>query len=244
MKTKVLVLMVALVATGCSKKGFYREEMNAEFGQELQVTDASVQEELARRAQLPKPFRLGVYFRDPEMRGIDAGFSRRWSEEERERIFSVLEGFRGQQISHVVNVLPIQEKDQYGQIDQSLPAIRRSAARFGVDAVLVISGVGETVRNANAAALTYLLLAPMFFVRGTNVDSLFIVRATLWDVRNEFLYAAAETEAQTARARPMADAEEKEILLESRKKAVDGLAVELGRQLNGWTGTGIAAQLP
>jgi hypothetical protein len=38
------------------------------------------------------------------------------------------------------------------------------------------------------------LIAPALFVPGSEVDTLFLSSASMWDVRNEYLYLTAEAE--------------------------------------------------
>ena len=59
----------------------------------------------------------------------------------------------------------------------------------------------STTRRAhyiNNLGWSYLLLLPTLFVPGSQADTLFFANATLWDVRNEFLYLTAETEATSS----------------------------------------------
>lgn len=219
---KILVLLLAL--SGCAHKGSVQEEFHLGPAQSVQVDSAEVQRILDKRPQLPKPFRLGVYFRQPQLRGVEEGIWSRWSVAERQKIFRALETIPEAEVSAVFAVATVPE--------ESVEAIRVAAARQGAHAVLIVNATGESVNSANGLAFGYLLLAPIFFLHGNDVETLFSARATLWDVRNEFQYLTAEGEAQKKASRPLSAPRTEEQLLEVRAAALTDLCDQLQRQLD------------
>jgi hypothetical protein len=173
---------------------------------------------------LPKPFRLGVYFRQPRLSGVPEGISTRWSVAERQQVFRALERIPESEVSAIFTVATAP--------DESSEAIRVAAARQGAHAVLVVNATGESVNSANGLALGYLLVAPIFFLHGNDVETLFTARATLWDVRNEFLYLTAEGEATRKTSRPLTATNTEQQLGETRAAALTDLCDQIQRQLD------------
>ena len=50
-------------------------------------------------------------------------------------------------------------------------------------------------RYNNFAALLYWTIVGLYLVPGTHSDALVMINGSLWDVRNEYLYATEEAEA-------------------------------------------------
>jgi len=225
---KIFLLLFLLSA--CSS-GFHREDLRSSLRDAPVVTVEEVGLELAKRPQLPRPFRLGVYFKEPIPGHEGERKLARWSEEER----WILQGVS----------LPAEEVSQYFRVSPELvqsPAlgdVRKAAARQGADAVLIISGAQETNLRPNLLSSFYLLLLPVFFVNGTEMETYFAARASLWDVRNEYLYLGAEAESERAAARPRASLNRETFLLKTRVEALERLKVELTRQLQGIVGAKI-----
>lgn len=208
------IFLVLLVLSGCSR-GFHREELRAGLEGPV-INDQAVAEEFRKSAQLPKPFRLGVYFKE-----IQGGT--RWKVEEKEIFHSV-----ALPPGEVSAVFPISEELVP---TQDFRSVRLAAARQGADAVLVVSGVEELKQSPNGWAATYLLVLPMLFARGIDQESLFIARALLWDVKNSFLYLGAEAESEKVISRPLAFPAREEQKKSTRREALEKLKIELESQI-------------
>ena len=111
-----------------------------------------------------------------------------------------------------------------------LPAIRVAAARHGADAVLVVSGADEVKHTGNGWTLAYLAILPMAFAPGNEVDVLFIAHAEMWDVRNEYLYLAAEAESEARQQRPLFFVDSEQATRDAHAEATELLATELGER--------------
>lgn len=215
------VLWLLVFLCGCSH-GFHREAVRGEGP--LQVTDNEVANEFKRRPQLPKPFRLGVYFSNPSVIGLSDTVRTRWTAEEKAQFLDLA----GQEVGEVIFI----SGDTFAETD--LKSIRLTAARYGADAVLILGGSGEVISAPNNLGISYLFVLPAFFVHGNDVSSLFIARASIWDVRNEYLYVAAEAENEVTKGRPLLFPQQKENLFEARKTALESLRGELKKQLQAW----------
>lgn len=219
---KVILLSVFLVS--CSSKGFHRESLRGSLDTP-QVSDQAIADEFAKVAQLPKPFRLGVYFK--RLEGEQDLALSRWREEDREVLYGM--DFPKEEVKAV---FPISEELV---VSPDFRSVRLAGAKQGADAVLVISGAQKVNHSPNELASTYLLLFPLLFVKGTEVESLFLARALLWDVKNGFLYLGAEAEAEKSWDRPLAFPKTKELILSARREALEKLKLELVRQMKGIT---------
>jgi hypothetical protein len=213
MKLVLSAFLILALVSGCS--GFHRERLRESFpspGAEAEITDDEVGKELAKKAQLPNPFRLGVFFQElPE----------RWQSEEKELFLAL-------KIPTMAAAFAVHPDLVSGG---EFLDLRRAAAQQGADALLVVNGIEEVKRSPNGLAATYLLLLPSLFVKGIEVEALFLSRALLWDVRNSFLYLGAEAESEATRSfAPFAEV--RGFLAENRRRSLARLTEELGRQAN------------
>ena len=218
--------LVALLALGAcaGNSGFQQPAVRdaSQTGRPV-VNDGRVQQAFALRPQLPKPYRLGVFFRQAE--STDGAAAWRWEPAHREAILALDAQLVGK--GDVSDVFTIGHGALAGD---GLTEIRVAAARHGADAVLIVSGVDETAVSANGWAATYLAVLPVFFAPGNDLDVLFTVHAEMWDVRNEYLYLAAEAEAEAHQRRALPYIDAQAAIEESQSEAVSLLAGELRKR--------------
>jgi hypothetical protein len=110
-------------------------------------------------------------------------------------------------------------------------AIRLAAARAGADAVLVVGGVSDVDRYNNPLGATYVLLVTPLFVPGTVADGLFMVSASLWDVRNQYLYLSIEAEGTSSQTLPAFFVNEQQLVKDAKSDAMKALHKELAARL-------------
>lgn len=218
-----ILLIFLLTLNACSARGFRQDSLRAADPGPAVVTNEGVRDELARKAQLPKPFRLGIFWKDPNGPAPEQSF-RRWSFEEKKELLSLAEAFSPLEVSASFPILT-----EVGE-EGDLGSVRVAAARQGADAVLVVSGAQETFVDMNAAAFSYLLLLPTLFVKGNDAEARFVARAQLFDVRNGFLYLAAEGEALKQERRTPFGLDAGALLKATRTEALGELKEELKRQ--------------
>lgn len=220
-------LSVIFLMVGCaSSRGFNRGDLRERLSGPVVVNDGDIAKALATKAQLPKPFKVGVFFKDPKSRNHDSDSVWTWTAEDKKKILEI-----------------VQKKKTDGEIsdafvisdatvgDTDLKSLRLAAARHGADALLVVSGVNDLDRYTNNWSWTYIVIVPTLFVPGTVNDSLFMARAAMWDVRNEFLYLTAESESMKRQTRPAAYADIREVTLEAKTEAVNLLGEEISKML-------------
>lgn len=88
---------------------------------------------------------------------------------------------------------------------QSLTELRGTAARYGVDWLLIVDGAAAVDRYNNyKAGLLYWTIAGAFMADGTHSDALCVVKATLWDVKTGAALFDEEAEARTRTVGPAA----------------------------------------
>jgi hypothetical protein len=108
-----------------------------------------------------------------------------------------------------------------------------AAARHGADALLVVQAACDQIRDTNGWAATYALVIPVLFAPAGELETVFHTNATMFDVRNGYLYMAAESEAENEQKRAHVWLDSDEGLEVARAKAIEDLGKELGEQLEG-----------
>ncbi len=203
--------MTIALGAGCSSSGFNRGALKEQIGvAKPVVTDGEIKDVLNRKPNLPKPFKLAVYFKPPVAPGNESlNQPWRWSEADKTALTQVATDLKNEKV--ISTVYPVLETLVD---DHSLRGIRLAAAKMGADAVLIVEGAGQTDRYINGWGWTYALILPALFVRGTQTDTLFMVSASMWDVRNEYLYLTAEAEGQSHATSSPAGGETDEVLFD------------------------------
>jgi len=182
-------ILFILFLTGCSSTGFNRGALQKQLSVKSPVVnDAEIAKALKLKPNLPRPFKVGVYFAPPKGHYNQQDW--RWETKDKEIFLEIPKELKNTElISEVFQI------SQATMIGDDLQSIRLAAAKHGADAVLVITGTADVDRYNNSLGFTYILLVTAFFIPGSEVDALFMTNATLWDVRNEYLYLTAEAEA-------------------------------------------------
>jgi hypothetical protein len=226
-----LALIAAVsVCSGCafSPRGFDRGALTRSAHVARQeVTDAEIGRVLALRPQLQFPFRLAVWFRPPraERWSSARSLSRadfRWRDEDREAVLAALRPLVASGILTEIAAIP----DSVVTGDD-LRAARLAGARHGADALLVVSGAGDVDRYNNWASVLYVTLVGLWIVPGSHAEGIFLASGSLWDVRNEFLYATAEAEGTSGKTGPAVLLEDEETILGAKRAALAALGKEL-----------------
>ena len=218
MTIRLLILLGLVCVTACAKsRGFDRGKLDTDLSQVALVTDEDIRKALELRPQLPKPFRLGVFFREK-----NPARDWSWQPEDKDALLHAGENLKRRDL--VSEVAYVSTNIASGD---ELKAIRYAAAQHGVDAVLIVSGVAATDRYNNLLGPSYALIVTPFFVPGTVIDSLFVAHAALWDVRNGFLYASSEVDARSSITRPAFFAREPDSIARAKADAIKKLAVDV-----------------
>jgi hypothetical protein len=222
-------VVLTLLQTGCSSKGFNRGELKEQVGVlKPKFDDKEIKEAFTKKSNLPKPFKLGVYFKSPnKTKGMDGEW--RWTEQDKALLEEIGQEMKSEGL--VSEIIPIM-----GSLvaDEDIKSLRLVAAKHQADALLIVGGAGQIDRYINNWGWSYALLLPTFFVPGSQADTLFITNATLWDVRNEYLYLTAEAEATTKDTYIAAfGKQDKDLLDQTKTESLTNLKGELKKMIKG-----------
>ena len=218
MSRKVRCIAIIVLFLGCaSSRGFDRGELQTAVSPEAIVTEEEIQRVLELKPQLPQPFKLGIYLTNPKSRHWSSSWN--WLPRDKETILAIGESLASQGlVSETIFVSPATAPDE------KLKSIRLAAARHGLDAVLVVSGISDIDRYNNALGPTYALIVTPLFVPGTVVDGIFLSHAGLWDVRNGYLYVSVEADGESSATGPAAFLDESDVVDESKEKSLTALS--------------------
>ncbi len=220
----ILAVLTTFVFAGCAS-GFNRGELQKQIGViNPKFDDAEIKEAYNKKAALPKPFKLGIYFKAPQNEQW------RWSEQDKAYVTEELvKELKADGL--ITDVFPITASVV---TDDDLKSLRLAAAKHQADALLIVGGGAQVDRYINNWGWTYALIAPAFFVPGSKADTLFMANASLWDVRNEFLYLTAEAESTKSRTYVAAfGKQDKELITDAKSEAMSGLKSELKKMIKG-----------
>lgn len=200
-----MLTVLVIILTGCAaSKGFDRGALRGSFGQI--TTDQDIQAVLALKPQLPSPFKVAVYLNSISMNNQ----RRLWTEADKNALLVYVDQLKNAGIVSEVYLI----SDDVAQPNNpaifphsqnranSLKELRLAAARYGADAVLTIIDVSSVDRYNNAAAFLYWTIIGAYVAPGTHSDALVMIKSSLWDVRNEYLYATEEAEGIVQRIGP------------------------------------------
>ncbi|EHQ06678.1 hypothetical protein [Leptonema illini] len=233
MNVRRLTLFVfsIMLLSYCST-GFTREERSYPSAG-YQVDVASIHTELQRRPQLRFPTRIAVFLDQPPTRRGEAPW--RFTASEIEQVTGLEEELRAAGVASQLFLMTEQTAILSGlahQWDQAnLETIRLLAARHGAEAVLVISGESRVTASANPLSIMYLTVAGVWLIPGSHRDALFYIRASLWDVRNQFLYASVQAEGEATQLRPYGFISEESVVESAKSKAFADFTPELRKRL-------------
>lgn len=219
---KISAVFLIVFLTGCaSSSGFNRGYLRNSFGQieKKEVTDNEIEEALKAKPQLSKPFRLAVY---TELNSWQVN----WTPHDKAELKKLENNLIKEGVVSEIVYLNSSMIEGLENAD-----IRLAAARTGADAILIIQGSGVIDKYNNFLGSTYFLLITPFFVPGTVADGLFMFNASMWDVRNQYLYLSSEAEAQASQTRPAFFIEEKHILQDAKSEAIKKLRQDIESRL-------------
>ena len=216
----ILLSLSALFLFSCANsQGFNRDQMRSELKDQTIETESNIEAVLKLKPQLPKKFKLAIYFKRNNSYYYNY---HNWTGENKEQ----LKGLKKDLIKKgiVSDAFIINDSIVNGN---KLKDIRLAAARSGADAVMVIDGISSVDKYNNPLGATYFLIVTPFFVPGTEADALFVSRANLWDVRNEYLYLSVESEGIAKETRPAFFTEEQRVIEKAKNKALEDLAPDI-----------------
>ncbi len=219
MKYLLLCLSALFLFSCATSQGFNRDRMRSQLNEDTVKTESDIEEILKLKPQLPKKFKLAIYFKVPTEYYYRYN---KWNAENKEHFELLKKDLIKKGI--VSDAFIINESIVHGK---KLKDIRVAAARAGADAVMVIDGVSSVDKYNNPLGATYCLIITPFFVPGTEADALYVSRANLWDVRNEYLYLSIESEGMAKETRPAFFIENSRVIEKAKNAALKDLAPDI-----------------
>lgn len=185
-----LSVLIMTIAVGCSTSKFERPDFEKKIGQvKPRFEERDIQKNFEKKVNLPKPFSIAVYFKEPNVRQEDRAW--RWNLKEKEAFVKKLRETVDKE--YVSNVFLMGEPIEDGR---DLYDVRVAASKYGADSVLVVQAATEVQREMSRWAGSYILVAPLLFVNGNRAQAYFGMSASLWDVRSEMLYLTLNSEGE------------------------------------------------
>ena len=228
MRNIIAILLILALSACSSSRGFDRGELRDKITDRKVVTEDDIRKAIESRPQLPSPFKLAIYFAPPKSDYRYNSTSWNWVSEDKEKLLEIGPALKSKNL--ISEAIIIGDSILEGTDNK---AIRLAAARAGADAVLIVNAVSATDRYNNTLGATYFLIITPFFVPGTVIDSLFMVNASMWDVRNQYLYLSTEAEGTATETRPAFLAEEKRVIKNAKGNAIEAISKELTVRLTG-----------
>jgi len=118
--------------------------------------------------------------------------------------------------------------------DSRLNSVKKArilAARFDADTVLILKNKVEVKSSSNVLSIFYLTILGIWISPGTERDYKVTFHSALWDARNEFLYATAESEAVAKATRPLGWFNDEENIIKLKAEALDKIKAELSSRI-------------
>lgn len=183
-----LSVVLLTVAVGCSSTKFVRADFEKRVGVvRPRFQEEDIQKNFEKKINLPKPFTIAVYFKDPERQHGTPAW--RWDLKEKQ---SFLKKMRESVDKEMVSGVFLMDETIDERAD--LYKVRLAASKYGADSVLIVQAASDTIRENTRWAASYALVLPILFVNGNKVDAHFSINASLWDVRTEMLYMSMSSE--------------------------------------------------
>lgn len=228
----ISLLIVTVILSGCSSKGFNREQLRSELKvKRPEVSEAEIKKVLEKKPQLPHPFKIAVFFNEPQRTLYNNGIWK-WNDQDKDLVLGIKDKLQlKDQISDIfiINSSIVESTD--------LKSLRLAAAQHGADALLIIKGTNQNDRYSNNWAWTYLAIVTAFFVPASKLDVLFLAQASMWDVRNEYLYLTAEAESIKSQTRPAYFIKDRPLTEKAKVDSMNQLCNEIAKRIEASIGT-------
>jgi hypothetical protein len=239
MKFRWILLTAALIGANCSSTGYSRTSLANNKPTDILIDDAEIKKYTDLKPQVSLPFKIGVYVVENEnsLFRIDGN--------EKNELLAIEADLKKRGIVSQMYLIkknisnPLEEKEVSGYQNRyqqrtdtlnSIKAVRILAAKYGADAVLIVNPEVTVKRTCNGFCSLYLTIAGIWLAPGSEREVIFNVNASLWDVKNEYLYLTAESEAVKTKTRPYGILDEEALIKEAKTEAFTSFVKELGKR--------------
>lgn len=216
-------VLLMLLAGGCAGSAeFDRTAMRATLGT-AEIPDAQPVSTVAHAdmPNPPHPLRLALYFVERDMPIRHNIRMAKWMDGDKDALMKGLTPLHREGI--VADTFLLADSTIHGYDVQK---IRKAAARYDADAVLIVEGVGSVDRHNNGYAAWYVTLIGAYVAPGTVSDALVMIHSSLWDARAERLYATQTVEGRSTLTGPAVSLEDDQALAQAKTAAL----IELGKR--------------
>ena len=225
-----MILAFLLFLTGCaSSQGLHADSLQ----QTLQNEEARFVGALPSISTASPPIRqgppkLGLYV-------MPTGFARHefeWTDTDREALRAWTNGLQRDGLINGASSLQLSSIK-----GNQLAQLRESAARYGADLLLIVEGAAAVDRYNNyKGPLLYWTILGAYFADGTHSDALCLVRGSIWDVKTGLLLSSEEAEGRAETVGPAAFVDDRVMIEQAKRKALDGLERRVAEQLKRFRG--------
>lgn len=224
---RLVIASWMVVLAGCaSSQGLHPDRLQAVLEQEeSRFAGTTPRVESPPRRNAPT---LGLYL-------TQAGFLHRefqWTTLDRDKILAWSKGLQlsGGKSAGFVSLASLK--------GNNLTELKNSAARYGIDWVLVFDGAAAVDRYNNyKAGLLYWTILGAYFADGTHSDALCLMSATLWDVKTGAQLFKQQAQGMTTKVGPAALVDDREEIERARSMALETLLQRLTDQFTTFAGT-------
>lgn len=233
----IFFITIHLIFQSCASSGMDRGKLPDISGQKIVIDDEEIKKYASLKPQLKMPFRVGVYFVSNE------GAHYRINGEDKSEFLKIENelkeiGIVSQMFFVSNSILEVDNSNEdsyYGdrykertKTLESVKAIRILSSRYGADAVLIVQPKSYYKKVSNIFSIFYLTIAGIWIAPGSSRESRFEFAATLWDVKNEYLYFTSEADSSSETSpKPLGFIDDEEIVEIDKKKALDTLSKEV-----------------
>lgn len=230
-KAIFLALIIPVSLLQCGASGFDRGPLPSLQGKAVS-NDSKITQQLATRPQLPEKFKLAVYLYEEQHRD-------RLSHADLKELLQIEAQLKKSGVIQTMFLVrptiadagAIMPASGHRYVAEPLLDIRRQAARYGADVVLVLTPKSDLQSEANVLSLFYLTIVGIWIAPGSERDHKYSIDASMWDVRNGYLYATAYSEVQKNRTRPLGWLDHSEIIATDRRAAMLELRAEIQKRI-------------
>ena len=224
-RIREIIAFTAMLAAGCAtSQSLHPDRLRTVLAQEeSRFLGAPLSAPAIDAGKLSPPKALGLYLKP-------TGFLHHefdWTDRDRDRVLEWSRSFPlgpGSRSAGFVHLSSIK--------GDTLTELRTSAARHGVDLLLVFDGAAAVDRYNNyKAPLLYWTILGAYLADGTESDALCLLKASIWDIKTGTLLAVEESEARVTTVGPAAFVDDDKSLLAARQQALSDLLEKLKTRL-------------
>jgi rhombotail lipoprotein len=193
-----------------------------------QYDDKEIQTNFNKKPQIRFPFKIAVFEdfdREVELSTAD-----------KENFIQLEESLQDKKIVSKLffintQILPESEKIINNPNYNSVKKARLLASRYESDTVLILRKKLIIESNHNLLSVLYLTIIGAWIFPGTEREYKLKISTALWDSRNEYLYATADSETVLKKTRPVGWFDNSEIIEKLKKESIHKLKEELQKRI-------------